>query len=105
MEYPQTLYQQLSSETFSNSEPRLVRRFLARVIDYQLIFILFFVCDFFVEGLITTNIHWFLKQVYEIPSQPMTLILLSLLFVGSALTGIMAPLLANAKPSTVNGLM
>ena len=82
MEYPQTLYHPHPRQSFSNPEPGLIRRLLARVIDYQLIFILLLFCDFLVEGLITTNLHWFSKQVYEIPTQPMTLILLILLFVG-----------------------
>ena len=62
--------------------PGLICRFLARLIDYQLILILLFCTDFLTNGLIMDNIHWFMIKVSGVPTQPVTAIYLSLLFAG-----------------------
>ena len=60
----------------------LIRRLLARLIDYQMIFILFLFTNFLTDGLTIENMHWFMKQVTGIPNQPLTVMYLSLLFAG-----------------------
>ena len=65
-----------------NTSPGLIRRLLARVIDYQMIFIFFLFTDFLIDGLIMENMHWFMKQVTGVPTQPLTVLYLSLLFAG-----------------------
>ncbi|MCH2289695.1 MAG: RDD family protein, partial [SAR324 cluster bacterium] len=70
------------NESRNNTRPGLIRRFLARLIDYQMIFIFFLFTDFLTDGLIMENMHWFMKQVTGIPTQPLTVTYLSLLFAG-----------------------
>jgi uncharacterized RDD family membrane protein YckC len=82
MDQPQMLYQNHSSESFLSSLSKIAWRVVARMIDYQIILITFVICDFLVEGLITSNIQWLLKHVVEIPSQPLTFVLLIMLFFG-----------------------
>ena len=82
MDQPQMLYQNHSSESFLRSFSTLIRRVIARLIDYQIISIMFVICDFLVEGVITSNIQWLLKHVVEIPSQPLSFVLLIILFFG-----------------------
>ena len=65
-----------------NTSPGLFRRLLARVIDYQMIFIFFLFSDFLTDGLIMENMHWFMKQVTGVPTQRLTVLHLSLLFAG-----------------------
>ena len=65
-----------------NTSPGLILRLLARLIDYQMILIFFWFTDFLTDGLIMENMHWFMKQVTGIPTQPLTVIFLSLLFAG-----------------------
>ena len=81
MDMPQMLYQNHSSESFLRSFYTLIRRVIARLIDYQIIFIMFVIYDFLCEGVITSNIQWLLKHVFEIPSQPLTFVLLIILFI------------------------
>ena len=69
-------------ESRNKTRPGLVRRLLARLIDYQMIFILFLFTDFLTDGLIMEIMHWFMKQVTGIPTQPLTVIYLSLLSAG-----------------------
>ena len=64
------------------NSPGLIRRFLARVIDYQMIFIFFLLSDFLADGLIMEAMHWFTKQVSGVPTQPLTILYLSFLFAG-----------------------
>ena len=82
MDQPQFLYENQSSGSFLRSFSTLTRRVIARLIDYQIIFIMFVIFDFLSEGVITSNIQWLLKHVVEIPSQPLTFVLLILLFFG-----------------------
>ena len=70
------------NESRNRTRPGLIRRLMARLIDYQMIFIFFLFTDFLTEGLIMENMHWFMKQVTGIPTQPLTVIFLSLLFAG-----------------------
>ena len=71
-----------TNEFRNKTRPGLIRRLLARLIDYQIIFILFLFTNFLTDGLIMENMHWFMKQVTGIPSQPLTVIYLSLLIAG-----------------------
>ena len=70
------------NETRNRNRPGLIRRLMARLIDYQMIFIFFLLTDFLTDGLIMENMHWFMKQVTGIPTQPLTVMYLSLLFAG-----------------------
>ncbi len=75
-----------TSYDFSRSSIRtrqgLTRRLMARLIDYQMILIFFLFTDFLTDGLIMENMHWFMKQVTGVPTQPLTVMYLSLLFAG-----------------------
>ena len=70
------------NESRNRNRPGLIRRLMARLIDYQMIFIFFLFTDFLTDGLIMENMHWFMKQVTGIPTQPLTVMYLSLLFAG-----------------------
>ena len=70
------------NESRNRKRPGLIRRLMARLIDYQMIFIFFLLTDFLTDGLIMENMHWFMKQVTGIPTQPLTVMYLSLLFAG-----------------------
>ena len=70
------------NESRNKTRLGLIRRLLARLIDYQIILILFLFTDFLTDGLIMENMHWFMKKVIGIPTQPLTVMYLSLLFAG-----------------------
>ena len=70
------------NESSNMNWPGLIRRLLARLIDYQMILIFFLFTDFLTDGLIIENMHWFMKQVTGVPTQPLTVLYLSLLFAG-----------------------
>ena len=60
----------------------LLKRFLARLIDYQLISLLYLLCDQMTYGVISSDLQWFTKQITVIPTQTLSLILFFLLFAG-----------------------
>ena len=51
------------NDSRNRNRPGLIRRLMARLIDYQMIFIFFLFTDFLTDGLITENMHWLMKQV------------------------------------------
>ena len=70
------------NESRNRTRPGLIRRLMARLIDYQMIIIFFLFTDFLTDGLIMENMHWFMKKVTGVPTQPLTVMYLSLLFAG-----------------------
>ena len=71
-----------NNEFHKSIRPGLIRRLMARLMDYLIIFIFFLFTDFLTDGLITENMHWFMKQVTGVPTQPLTVMFLCLLFAG-----------------------
>ena len=82
MQIEETYIKHSFNDSSIRNRPGLIRRLMARLIDYQMIFIFFLFTDFLTDGLIMENMHWFMKQVTGIPTQPLTVLYLSLLFAG-----------------------
>ena len=82
MQIEETYISREINEFRNKTRPGLIRRLLARLIDYQIIFILFLFTNFLTDGLIMENMHWFMKQVTGVPTQSLIVMYLSLLFVG-----------------------
>ena len=54
------------NESRNRNRPALIRRLMARLIDYQMILIFFLFTDFLTDGLIMGNMNWFMKQVLSL---------------------------------------
>ena len=66
-----------------NEKPAgLFQRIMARIIDYQIIFLFFLLFNYLTSGTMSSDLHWYSKSITAIPSQPWTLLLVFLMFAG-----------------------